>query len=420
MDEKPRLRTDLEFFPIQQGKERFVFIKDSLGLADGRLIPFSLFEILIQMDGNNSLRDIQVFIMRKSGGMIVKKEDVEGLIKKLDEMFLLDSERYRSERQKIETEFLYKKVRDCFHCGKSYPKDPLELKDMIEKIVKEPATNSNSNEVIGLIAPHIDISVGAKVYGSVYREIKGRSYSKVIIIGVGHNLSDNFFSVTEKDFETPLGIAKTYKEGVRSLKRAAPDVIADKDFVHKTEHSIEFQLIFLQHLLRGDFEILPILCGPVKLLLNGEYSRSSYLKKVRPFVETLANIFSEGKNLLVAGVDLSHIGPKFGHEMPASYIEPQARKHDYALIDAILKKSPDSFWEESKKVNDKYNVCGFSALSCFLELIIRYSLGKVLDSNACVMELLPTDIKAELLDYEIWHEKSTNSAVSFCGIKFLA
>ncbi len=62
MDEKPRLRTDLEFFPIQQGKERFVFIKDSLGLADGRLIPFSLFEILIQMDGNNSLRDIQVFI----------------------------------------------------------------------------------------------------------------------------------------------------------------------------------------------------------------------------------------------------------------------------------------------------------------------------------------------------------------------
>jgi len=27
---------------------------------------------------------------------------------------------------------------------------------------------------------------------------------------------------------------------------------------------------------------------------------------------------------------------------------------------------------------------------------------------------------AELLDYEIWHEKSTNSAVSFCGIKFLA
>jgi hypothetical protein len=88
---------------------------------------------MIQMDGNNSLRDIQVFIMRKSGGMIVKKEDVEGLIKKLDEMFLLDSERYRSERQKIETEFLYKKVRDCFHCGKSYPKDPLELKDMIEK-----------------------------------------------------------------------------------------------------------------------------------------------------------------------------------------------------------------------------------------------------------------------------------------------
>ena len=407
MDEKiPKLRTDLEFFPVQQGRGRFVFVKDSLGLADGRLIPFPLFEILIQMDGKASLRDIQAFVMRKSGGMIIRKEEIEALIKKFDDMFLLDSNRYRLERQRIENEFLSMKIRNCFHCGRSYPKEPEELTKMIEKIIEEAdadSAGSNSSNIIALIAPHIDISVGAKVYGKVYSEIKGKSYSKVIIIGVGHNLSDNFFSVTEKDFETPLGISKTYKDGIRALKRAAQNVIAETDFAHKTEHSIEFQLIFLQHLLKGDFEILPILCGPVKFLLNGEYSRNSYLKKVKPFIEVLSDIFSQNRCLLVAGVDLSHIGPKFGHDMPARYIEPQSRRHDQALINAILNKSPDAFWEESKRVDDKYNVCGFSALSCFLELITRDPLDKV----------------AELLDYEIWHEEATNSAVSFCGIKFL-
>ena len=37
-----------------------------------------------------------------------------------------------------------------------------------------------------------------------------------------------------------------------------------EDYCHASEHSIEFQCVFLQQALAGgDFKIVPILCGPL-------------------------------------------------------------------------------------------------------------------------------------------------------------
>lgn len=415
MEDNPRLRVDLEFFPVEQGGRKFVFVRDHLGLVDGKLIPVHIFQFMIQLNGNNNIRDLQAFLTRKTGGVIVRIDEVQNLIKQFDNMLLLDTERYRKEREKIEQDFIQKKIRPCFHCGKSYPKEPEKLRQMINGIIG--SENKGDSKTLAIISPHIDISVGANVYGTVYKEIKGLNYSQIIIIGVGHQIRDNLFCLTEKDFSTPLGIVKTDKRAVGMLRKAASNIISNGDFAHKEEHSIEFQLIFLQHLLEGDFTIVPILCGPVKLFLE-EYSRKAYLKRVRPLIEVLSGLFSEKRTLIVAGVDLSHIGPKFGHDKPASYIESQAKKHDHDLINAILKMQPEMFWEESRKINDRFNVCGFSAISCFLEVLLRTSVGKVLDYNACVIEMLPKTIKAKLLNYHFWHESNTNSAVSFCGIKF--
>ncbi len=399
VEENPKARLDLDFLPVQEGEKKFIFVRDHLGLVEGRLIPLSLFEFMIQMDGKKSLRELQSFLMRKMGGVLVSIEEVKRIVDQLDRMYLLDSERYRNAKQKIIREFSEKKIRPCSHCGKAYPKDPRELRKSIDQIVGE-KEGSSEGDVFCIIAPHIDISVGSKVYGKVYKEIRGKRYKRVIILGVGHQMTEGLFCLTEKDFETPLGVVENDKEAVRRLKEVSKDLISKDDFAHKSEHSIEFQLIFLQHLLSSAFKIIPILCGSVKLEIS-EYTRSSYLERVKDFIRELSSIIQEEKEtLIVAGMDLSHIGPKFGHDMPAIYLEEKAKRHDKALISAILKRSPDEFWEESKRVDDRFNVCGFSAI-------------------ACVLEILPKEYKAELLDYQIWHERQTNSAVSFCGIKFL-
>lgn len=102
--------------------------------------------------------------------------------------------------------------------------------------------------------------------------------------------------------------------------------------------------------------------------------------------------------MIVAGVDLSHIGLKFGHERPAVYMESETEKHDRNLLKHVSNGDADLFWQESQRVKDRFHVCGFSALACLLEVLsVR---------------------RGEILDYQIWHEEATKSAVSFSALLF--
>lgn len=222
------------------------------------------------------------------------------------------------------------------------------------------------------------------------------------MLGVGHQMTENLFCLTEKNFKTPLGEVKNDRGAVQKLAEAGRSIVSDNDFFHKSEHSVEFQVIFLQHLLAQDsFTIIPILCGPI-IVSASEYTRKAYLEKANPFLEALSDILGDqdSETLLIAEVDFSHIGPKFCHDMPAAYLEGQSERHDKGLLNAVSKRDTDAFWEESIRVNDQYNVCGFSAM-------------------ACLMEVLPPSIRGRILDYQIWHEQPTRSAVSFAAVVFL-
>jgi AmmeMemoRadiSam system protein B len=245
--------------------------------------------------------------------------------------------------------------------------------------------------------------VGRKGYGSAYNTVPGASPSRVVVLGIGHQLSEGMFCLTEKDFETPLGVVRSERHAVRRLKDSSPGLITGDDFAHRSEHSIEFQVLFLQHLLpQNSFSIVPILCGSLQTTLP-VYERRAYCEKAKPFLEVLRELLREpGKDtLLVAGVDFSHIGPKFGHPLPASRLETEAQAHDRKLLESLCRKDPEPFWEESIRVEDRYNVCGFSAL-------------------ACLLEVLPPHLEGKLLHYGIWHEDATRSAVSFAAVAFCA
>jgi len=96
-------------------------------------------------------------------------------------------------------------------------------------------------------------------------------------------MAQDLFSLSGKDFETPLGVAECDRLWVEKLKAAGGNVIATNDFAHRAEHSIEFQVLFLQHILPKDsFAIVPVLCGNLQMTLS-EYSRRAYREKAGPF-----------------------------------------------------------------------------------------------------------------------------------------
>lgn len=250
-----------------------------------------------------------------------------------------------------------------------------------------------SGSIYALIAPHIDLNVGSITYGKAYAAIRHLKPKRIIILGTGHAIDEGLFSLTAKDYLTPLGILPTDKESVIMLKNAGKGVVAPDDFAHRNEHAIEFQILFLRQLFSATVPIVPILCGSFDRHLANA-SRPTDIQGVERFLKCLAELIDE-ETLLVAGVDLSHVGPKFGHPHPAAYYEQEFRAHDQALLTALCAGSVRAFWAEGKRVEDRYHVCGFSAL-------------------ACLLELMP-DVRGQVLDYQIWHEMQTRSAVSYAA-----
>ena len=399
-DVLPSLRKDLEFFPVQHGGKQYILVKDHLGLVqEGKAVELPLYHLMALLDGSRTLRDLQFLLMRHQGGVLVGSEDIRRLVSQLDASFLLDSERFARSRDQIVEQFTSLGTRPCSLCGHGYPSDPDELRKRLDEIVSANTPASDPGKIAALVSPHIDLSVGAKAYGKTYRLLRYTSPATVVILGIGHHLAAGLFCLTEKDFSTPLGTVKTNKVLARKLKDGPSDVFAPNDFSHRSEHSVEFQVLFLQHLLRQTpFTIVPVLCGS---LLAGlpEYGREAYRKKAGPFLKSLREILSAGEEtLLVAGVDLSHTGPKFGHDQPARSLQRLSEEHDQALLRSLASLDADGFWTESRRVKDRYNVCGFAAL-------------------ACLLEVLPGS-RGQVLRYEIWHEEATRSAVSFASVVF--
>jgi AmmeMemoRadiSam system protein B len=398
----PPVRRDLQFIPVQHGSHQLIFIQDHLGLVqEGRPISLPLYRVMALLDGTSTISDLQMELIRQKGGTLVGTDEVKNLLVRLDESFLLDSERFKKARDQIIANFASKKIRPCSHCGRAYPDNPAELKVMLDEILaSQPPVPEPEGKIVALIAPHIDLSVGYQVYSSAYQMLNYMAPSRIVLLGVGHNMVDSFFCLTDKDFETPQGIVKNEPSIIRRLRHTGEDIISTSDFAHRSEHSIELQTIFLHHLLAGkDFTIIPILCGFCQSNLN-EYSRSAYLEKAGPFLQQLKQMIMEpGKEtLVVAGVDFSHTGPKFGHQMPARSLESRSIAHDQNLLKHLSQLDAELFWEESRSVRDQYNVCGFSAL-------------------ACLLEVLP-QCQGNILNYQIWHDEATSSAVSFSSVVF--
>jgi len=69
---------------------------------------------------------------------------------------------------------------------------------------------SSTARLRGILSPHIDFVRGGPTYTWSYRELVEQSDADTfVILGVAHQQSRRRFVLTRKDFETPLGLAKT-------------------------------------------------------------------------------------------------------------------------------------------------------------------------------------------------------------------
>ena len=226
----------------------------------------------------------------------------------------------------------------------------------------------------GILSPHIDFHRGGPVYTWSYRELVERSHADTfVILGVAHQYCRRRFALTYKDFETPLGVVPTDRAYVDGLAAIAGSDLFDDELTHRTEHSIEFQVVFLQYLLGGrrDFTIVPILVGSFHDLMERGIDPIDD-PDVKRFIEALRTVESgQGRSVAyIGGIDLCHVGPEFGDSNPVDpVLQEQVRRFDGEMLDRAAAGDAEGWFRTAGAIGNRWRVCGLAATYTFLHAI---------------------------------------------------
>ncbi len=371
----PKLRA-IEVIPFTyQGQQRLL-LRDPFGYTEGAfMLPASLAPILSLMDGSNTLRDIQAAATRLFGRLVML-EEVNQLVASLDESLFLDNERFQALRQRLEEEFRSSPVRPPSHADKAYPGDSERLKEFLDQILAQSERQQAENPTRAVIAPHIDLTCGARGFAEAYRRAHFPEGARIIVLGTGHFL-ESVLSVLPKDFATPLGPASIDREFIATLEERVGPEVRGHEWGHRVEHSIEFQVIFLRYLLGDRFRLVPVLCGGLETITEKDQTL------LEDFITVLRELVDE-ETYFVAGVDFCHLGVRYGDLVPAGEGEKkQALQYDRKLLERILAIDPQGFYELIMRVENRYRVCGFTPLYVLLRVLEGRPLkGEILYQEA--------------------------------------
>jgi AmmeMemoRadiSam system protein B len=344
--------------------------------------------------------------MRKYGELIYR-EKIEEIIEQLDTQLLLDSDHFRKSLEKEKRNFRLSPIRDAAFAGASYDPDPITLRGQIEGYFSppdgpgQPQMENPSGKLKGIIAPHIDFQRGGPCYAFAYKEVReGSNADLFVILGTAHCQMKNYFGVTLKDFRTPLGTVKANKAFIETLSRTCRWDPFEDEYVHRREHSIEFQLIFLQYLYPGKpFEIVPILCRSFHEACERSISPRE-IPQIREFIQGVKEAVrtTDREVCLIASADLSHIGLQFGDGDSASSMLSETRVSDLEMLAYAEKMDAEGFYDSIRKDGDRRRICGFPPIYVFLNI---------------------TEVrKGRLLRYAQSQNPETQSAVTFASLGF--
>ena len=408
--ENPRLRP-LEAFPVEHERRQMICLRDPHGyLEEPIFVPTELVSILQHLDGTNSLSDIQAAHMRQHGELL-HTEQLEAFVRELDQALLLESEHFRSFVAEAQAAFKRLKARPPALAGSSYPEEAQELNGLLADFFTAPggpgalSTDGGppDGRLAAIVAPHIDYARGGPCYAHAYKALRESCQARCfVILGTCHRATKHPFVLTRKAFQTPLGVAPTDGGFIDSLQaRVDYDLFAD-EFAHRSEHTIEFQVLFLQYILAGrqPFRIVPILVGSFhEAVLNG--SSPMTVEPIGQFIEALRETLDEeasGGICVVASADLAHVGPQFGDPAPLGQSDwDRVRRDDLALMDHAVAADSEGFFQEIVSQGDRNRICGFPPI---------YTMLAALDDG----------VEGGLLNYGQW--PTAYGTVTFASLAF--
>ncbi len=397
-----RLRMNLDFMPSPSAEHPGLFIRDPYRYSDAMLIiPPVLVECLQCFDGQHTELDLRETLVRLTGDLNVGRLQ-KHLVETLSAAGFLEDANYAEMEQERRREFAASSVREAAHAGSAYPADVAGLRQTMVRYLGSNQPPVRKDNLFAIAAPHVSPEGGWQSYREAYRllgeEHRDRTF---IILATSHYGEPETFGLTRKRFVTPLGEATTDERLVDFLAEHGGPAVRMEDYCHSFEHTVELQLIFLQHRLGPSVRIVPILCGPfAHSLYNGGAPEAN--DHVKRFLNALGELGEReaGRVFWVLGVDMAHMGGRYQDPFSAvadQGVMSEVAARDRQRISCINSSDAAGFWHLVRERHDDLKWCGSSPFYTFL----KTSPGA----------------RGELLRYEQWNIDE-RSVVSFAGMAF--
>ncbi len=234
--------------------------------------------------------------------------------------------------------------------GSFYPDNEGELRTQIHECFLHPlgprvipSIPAEKNEdLVGLVVPHAGYAYSGPVAAHSYYQL-GTSGPRqsVVILGPNHSGYGSGVSAnTSGEWSTPLGEVPVDSQlGERIVKNSG--LIDVEDQSHRSEHSIEVQLPFLQFIYPRQFRFVP-LC----MMLQD-------LETSKDVGEAVAKAVQDTGAVLLASSDWTHY-------------EPQAKAvaKDREALKAALTLDPDRFHRTVEE--NRVSACGYGPVTALI------------------------------------------------------
>lgn len=203
------------------------------------------------------------------------------------------------------------KVRPAARAGQFYAYSATELREQVRSCLSRAGAKATEGEIWGIWAPHAGYEYSGAIAAAAWRQVSGRSYDAVLVVGPSHYRAFRGAAIADWDsLATPLGRVAVDRGLVRSLTAADPWITVVPG-VDDGEHSVEVQLPFIQAVLPG---------VPVVLMLMGDVPHD----QAGRIAAAIAGACAGRRVLLAASSDMSHF--------PSA---ADARRSDGEVLDAV-------------------------------------------------------------------------------------
>lgn len=366
-----RFRRYLDFSKIHYGGQDYIAINCLIGLSkDPALIHVGMAGALSQLLTGIPETEFKYLLSKK-----FSIKEISEFVEMLDKLKFLESEQIEEEISELKKSYVSLEAREPWLEGRSFPATKAARVQLINDLLNQ-VDSRGQIETDVIILPHIDYPRGWQVYAETVKSLKILEKKRfAVLIGTDHKGGSNLVSLCNKPYQLDGFKLEVDRQGINFLTQKAGDWILEDMIHHKTEHSLEITLPFLECILPKNIQTIPILVGAVEN--HRTYDELISNSQFKQFSSALAEYVSDKltDTLFVLGIDFSHLGKSFGDPFEISdELLDRTQEYDSKLKASFEENTSKETFDRFVAENLRQKVCGFSSMILLREVLDKLSV----------------------------------------------